>query len=176
MARSTIVRHETAVGAFTLLCVFIVSSGLIVKGAKVGFGSRHLVFTADAGHDLKKGAAVKMQGIEIGEVEDVDLEQKGASPDVHVHIKVYPEFREFVRSDAKVGIAEPPILGSSYVEITPGIAPVAITEGTSVEYKSSEGIMTKLQGAQGDVEKVLKKVTDIADKADQTLASVNKVV
>lgn len=172
MARSTIVRHETAVGGFTLLCAAILTGGLIVKGAKVGFGSRHLVFTSDAGHDLKKGAAVKMQGIEIGEVEDVDLEEKG----VHVHLKVYPEFRDFVKSDAVAQIDEPPVLGSSSVEILPGRAPTPVEEKAHLKYEPKQGIMTKIQGAQGDVEKVLKRVTDIADKADETLTSVNKIV
>ncbi|MEZ0230607.1 MAG: MlaD family protein, partial [Planctomycetota bacterium] len=125
MARSTIVRHETVVGAFTLLCAAILAGGLIIKGAKVGFGSRHLVFVADAGHDLKKGAAVKMQGLEIGEVEEVDLEEAG----VHVHLKIYPQFRDFVHTDATVTIDEPPILGSSSVEVHPGSAKVAIEEG-----------------------------------------------
>lgn len=172
MARSTIVRHETVVGAFTLLCAAILMGGLIVKGAKVGFGSRHLVFTADAGHDLKKGAAVKMQGLEIGEVENVDLEETG----VHVHVKIYPEFREFVHTDASFSIDEPPILGSSSVEVHPGVAKVPVQEGTNLPYKKTEGMLTKLQGAQGDVEKVLKRVTDMADKADQTLTGVNKIV
>lgn len=172
MARSTIVRHETVVGAFAILCAAILAGGLIIKGAKVGFGTRHLTFTAEAGHDLKQGAAVKMQGIEIGEVEAVDLEEKG----VHVHVKLFPEFREFVHTDATATIDEPPILGSSSVEITPGVAPTSVQEHQTLTYTKKEGVLTKIQGAQGDAEKVLKRVNEIADKANDTLDNVNKIV
>jgi phospholipid/cholesterol/gamma-HCH transport system substrate-binding protein len=171
MARSTIVRHETAVGAFTLVCAAILAAGLIVKGAKVGFGARHVTFTADAGHDLKKGATVKMQGIEVGEVEDVDLEQKG----VHVHVKIYPEFREFVHRDAVATIDEPPILGSASVLLEPGAAG-PLEEGEALTFKKTEGLMSKVQGAQGDVEKTLKRVDEIANRANDTLATVDRIV
>src|SRR5271170_4739273 len=172
MARSTIVRHETAVGAFALLCVAILASALVVNGARVGFGSRRLTFTAEAGHDLKTGAAVKMLGIEIGEVEHVDLEGKN----VHVHLKVYPEFHDFVHADATATIVEPPVIGSSSVEITPGVSPELVAQHQPLHYVAKEGIMTKLQGAQGDVQQVLKRVTEIADKTNETLDNVNKIV
>src|SRR4051812_20775866 len=161
MARSTIVRHETVVGAFAILCAAILGGGLVVKGAKVGFGSRHVTFKADAGHDLKQGAAVKMQGIEIGEVTDVDLE---GDSKVHVHVKIYPEFRKFVHADAVAAIVEPPILGSASVEIEPGAGTSAVVEGQVLDYTPKVGVLTKLQGAQNDVEKALKRVNDIADK------------
>jgi|SRR5579883_247124 len=172
MARSTIVRHETAVGAFALLVVSILAAGLIIKGAKVGFGSRHFTFTAkDGGHDLKKGAAVKMQGIEIGEVTGVDLEPTG----VHVHAKVYPEFGSFVHRDAVARIAEPPIIGSTSVEVEPGKTG-DIEEGETLKYEEKPGLLSKFQGAEGEVDKIVKKANDIADKADHTLDTVNQVL
>ncbi len=173
MARSTIVRHETAVGAFTLLCAAILMGGLVIKGSKVGFGSRNVTFTApESGHDLKTGAVVKMQGIEVGEVENVDLEKEG----VHVHLKIYPEFREFVHADAKAAIVEAPVIGSTSVEIFPGRAKEPIAQHAHLDYVQQQGLMTKLQAAQGDVEQVLKRVTAIAEKTNDTLENVDKIV
>jgi phospholipid/cholesterol/gamma-HCH transport system substrate-binding protein len=174
MARSTIVRHETAVGAFTLLCAGILILGVIIKGSKVGFGARNVTFTApESGHDLKVGAVVKMQGIEIGEVENVDLEKEG----VHVHLKIYPEFRDFVHADAKVSIVEPPVIGSTSVEVFPGTkAEPPVAQRAHLEYVPTEGIMTKIQSSQGDVQKVLDQVKDIAKKTNDTLDNVDKIV
>src|SRR5438105_4299229 len=97
MARSTVVRHETVVGLFAVVAGVLLAAGLVVKGAKTGFGARTVVFTADAGHDLKNGATVKMHGIEVGEVAAVELSKENT---VEVKLRVFPQFRDNVREDA----------------------------------------------------------------------------
>jgi phospholipid/cholesterol/gamma-HCH transport system substrate-binding protein len=117
MPRSTVVRHEAAVGGFVVLSSALLMGGLAIKGTRVGFGAREAVFKADAGHDLKKGAPVKVRGIEVGEVSRVELQKDNS---VEIGVKIFPDYRDNIRSDAIATIIEPPLFGASSVELTPG--------------------------------------------------------
>ncbi|MBI3724245.1 MCE family protein [bacterium] len=169
MARSTVVRHETAVGAFVTLVCVILAGLLIVKGTRVGFGSRHVTFRDDAGHDLKQGAAVRMNGIEIGEVSDVSLDKDNS---VLVSLKVFPDFRDQVRDGSRAVIVEPPLFGSTAVEITSGTG-AAVKEGATLEREHREGLVAKVQSSANDLQKVVDRVNKVADRAEDLLVTVN---
>jgi phospholipid/cholesterol/gamma-HCH transport system substrate-binding protein len=171
MARSTVVSHETAVGAFAILVVAILGGLLVVKGARVGFGSRQVVFTSDASNDLKLGATVKMQGIEVGEVSEVSLLKDNK---VEVRLKVFPEYRDNVKTDS-VAFIENPIIGSGYVDLRPGVA-ATIADGDRITGHVDSGIMGQVQESKDDLKKLLVKVNSIADKADGTLGTVAAMV
>jgi phospholipid/cholesterol/gamma-HCH transport system substrate-binding protein len=171
MARSTVVHHETAVGWFVVLALGLFASTLVVKGARVGFGAKEVVFTSEAGHDLRRGAPVHMRGIEVGEVRDVRLRPDNT---VEVRLKIFPDFRDNVHADAVASIVEPPILGSTSVELSPGTQG-AIVEGQEVQRGKKEGIMKKLQTGADDLSKIVEKVDRVAEKADSTLATIGRI-
>jgi phospholipid/cholesterol/gamma-HCH transport system substrate-binding protein len=172
MSRSTIVRHERAVGLFVTLTAVLLGGGLAIKGTKGAIGSRELVFHADAGHDLRHGATVTMQGLEVGEVSDVELD---ANNSVLVRIKVWPEFRDHVHADAVAAIVPPALLGSPTVELTPG-RNGAIKNGDEIRPEVRKGLMDAVSGSTDDLKKIVERVNKMADKADSTLGQVNEIV
>lgn len=172
MARSTVVRHETAVGAFALLGIGILGGLVAVKGTKGALGAREIAFRSDAGHDLKRGASVKMKGIEVGEVSAVSLEPDNQ---VVVRIRVWPEFQGNLHQDAIAAIVDPPILGSSFVELTPG-SKGELDAQKPIAVETKRGLMDEVNERKDDVKKLIDKIEKIADKADATLTNVNQVV
>src|SRR5215813_11040628 len=90
---------------------------------------------------LQAGAPVKVSGIKVGKVTDVDFfggkqDDKGRRVQVRVTVWIEDRVRDAIRSDAEFYINTAGVLGEQYLEIVPGrdwehpgIAPGAVIHG-----------------------------------------------
>lgn len=175
MMRSTVVRQELAVGAFICAAAVVVGLAAYVKTRERGLiGGTSFRFSAPHGSGLQPGAPVLMQGIQVGEVSDIQL-----TPESHVLVtcQVAPRFADSVRADAVATIVEPPLLGSTKVEVTPG----KLTSPTVMADQELAGgiqgsLTARLDQLQGRVDEVVAKVDGFVTQASTTLESVDRVV
>ena len=132
----------------------------------------HVSAQFDTVQDLKVGDRVKMAGVEIGRVDEIELTSNKVS--------VIMKLREgaMVKTDSKATIKFTGLMGQNFVAIDFGsdAAPQA-AEGTileSVEQPDLSAIMAKLDSAAGGIQNITK--TFSGDKLDNILGPLTDFV
>ena len=157
---------ETKLGIFVVLVV--IASWAIIEtlgGADFFSHGYHVTAQFDTVQELKLGDHVKMAGVDIGRVDDIELSSNKVS--------VVMKLREgaIVKTDSKATIKFTGLMGQNFVAIDFGSegAPQA-AEGTileSVEQPDLSAIMAKLDSAAGGIQNITKTFT--GDKLDNIL-------
>ncbi len=115
-------RKEKLVGAFLLvLMIFTMVTLLVIAQGKGWFVAANTYLVKfKQGYNLHPGSLVKMFNAEIGKVSDMRITETGGQPQVQVTVKVYKEYAKLVRQDSVAEVVSPTIIGSEYLEISPG--------------------------------------------------------
>jgi phospholipid/cholesterol/gamma-HCH transport system substrate-binding protein len=157
---------ETKLGIFVVLVVM--ASWAIIEtlgGADFFSHGYHVTAQFDTVQDLKVGDHVKMAGVDIGRVDDIELSSN--------KVAVIMKLRQgaIIKTDSKATIKFTGLMGQNFVAIDFGSdgAPQA-AEGTvleSVEQPDLSAIMAKLDSAAGGIQNITK--TFSGDKLDNIL-------
>jgi phospholipid/cholesterol/gamma-HCH transport system substrate-binding protein len=136
--RKAITWSELRVG----LLVLAVS---VILGLFVFYGTRESLFASTSDYrtflpdvsGLKKGAPVRLAGLEVGAVSEVSLAGVGAdrAQQTEITFTIRREFADYIRADALAYVTTEGLLGESVLEIDPGqsgdlIAPGDVVPGT----------------------------------------------
>ena len=146
---------ETKLGLFVVLAVFaawiIVETVGSVDMFRHGY---HVSAQFSTVQDLKPGDRVKMAGVEIGRVEDIELTNSAVSVIMKLHDNA------MVKTDSKASVKFTGLMGQNFVAIdfgSPGAAKAKEgTEITAVEQPDLSAIMTKLASAVDGVQAMTK--------------------
>jgi phospholipid/cholesterol/gamma-HCH transport system substrate-binding protein len=145
---------ETRLGIFFALALIVAVLILEMIGAADFFkGGNRITATFRTAQDLKKGDLVKMAGVEIGRVEDVELENFRAK----VTMKIQSKYE--IKTDAKAAIKFTGLMGQNFVSIDGGSdrAPVIQTGSIdTIEQPDLSVLMAKLEGVAGGIENLTK--------------------
>jgi phospholipid/cholesterol/gamma-HCH transport system substrate-binding protein len=133
---------ETKVGLFTLSGLFVFALGVIILGDFQFHGTYPLYVYFDNALGLPEKGPVKVAGVEVGQVERIDLENQRARVKVRVRKGIT------VHQGSKAQVASTGFIGSKYLEMTLGDpAAPALSEGDSFEGTPTftfDEVMTKL--------------------------------
>ncbi len=80
--------NAKAIGAFTLLAVFLLVAGVLTFGSGDLFRTEYdveMVFTGSV-KGLNKGSAITFRGVRIGEVKEVNLDFEGSDKDIIIRV------------------------------------------------------------------------------------------
>ncbi len=178
-------RKEQVVGGFLLvLIIFTMVTLLVIAQGKGWFQTQDTYFVKfKQGYNLHQGSLVKMFNAEIGKVSNLSITQTQGRPQVEVTLKIYREYANLVRQDSVAEVVSPTIIGSEYLEISPGSSgyPKIEAYGTipSREIKSMTEYLAELVN-QDTVQKVKLTVANLAQLSEQVkndekavLAAVN---
>jgi phospholipid/cholesterol/gamma-HCH transport system substrate-binding protein len=115
-------RKEKLVGAFLLVLVIFTMVTLLVIAQGKGWFVTQTTYLVKfkQGYNLHPGSLVKMFNAEIGKVSDMHITTTGGLPQVEVTVKVSKEYVNLVRQDSVAEVVSPTIIGSEYLEISPG--------------------------------------------------------
>lgn len=115
-------RKEQLAGGFLLvLILFTVVTLLVIAQAKGWFQTQNTyLIKFRQGYNLHQGSLVKMFNTEIGKVALLNITQTTERPQVEVTIKVNQEYANLIRQDSVAEVVSPTLIGSEYVEISPG--------------------------------------------------------
>ena len=115
-------RKEQLAGGFLLvLIVFTVVTLLVIAQGKGWFQRQNTyLIKFRQGYNLRQGSLVKMFNAEIGKVAMLGITQTTGYPQVEVTLKVNEEYANLIRQDSVAEVVSPTLIGSEYVEISPG--------------------------------------------------------
>jgi phospholipid/cholesterol/gamma-HCH transport system substrate-binding protein len=115
-------RREQLVGGFLLvLIIFTVVTLLVIAQGKGWFQRQNVYFVKfKQGYNLHQGSLVKMFNAEIGKVSNLGIIQTMGHPQVEVTLKVNEEYANLIRQDSVAEVVSPTLIGSEYVDISPG--------------------------------------------------------
>jgi len=165
-------RLEIKVGLFVFIGLILVAALLIQfsKGASIFHGTYSvLLHSANVG-GLKTHATVLLAGVQVGTVEDIQLEPDGKS--VTIDLSIYKQYNKIYR-DAQFDIEQSGFLGDEYVAIVPTVNQGDIlTNNASVECQPPFNLQEVARSAAGFVE----RIDDTARKLDDSVSQLQKVV
>jgi len=117
---------EFKVGLLIVVAIAVLGGFFVVLG-NVSFGSGYQLFVDyDFSGNVQSGAPVKVSGIKVGKVEEVEFfggavdERTGRRVQVRLHVWLEDRVRDTVRQDAEFFINTAGVLGEQYLEIVPG--------------------------------------------------------
>ncbi len=152
---------EVKTGIMVIVC-FLILSWLVVKTGDVTF------FTGDKGYridivfnfasGIEENAPVRLTGVEVGKVKRVNLEY---TPQTRAVISLCLKSNAKVREDSQAFINTLGLMGEKYIEITSGTSNKFLKDGD-----------TLIGEDPFQMEKLLKKGEEIAEKLDATLVDV----
>lgn len=174
MQRLATVKNELYVGVFLLGVLLLSGVALVLRPrTKSLLGVHNLTFTVEHGQGLQSGSPVLVQGIQVGEIEVVEL-----TPDnkVRVICGITNQFRENIREDAAATVIPPALLGTTTVEIYPGVSKEPFPEEEELPVRKQESFVEKLQNVERRVDVVIERVDTFVAKAVGTLDEFRKMV
>ena len=137
---------ESLVGLFLLLAILALAVlAFKVSGLTNLFPDKSYTVTAafdDIG-GLKVRAPVKIGGVQIGEVSDIQLDSVTFRATVKMRIR--DQFND-IPDDSSAGILTAGLLGDNYIAITPMYNKTFLKEGSQIQLTHSAMILEKLIG------------------------------
>jgi len=164
---------ELKVGCFVLLAMGVAGAALLWLGWARVFQP---VFTFDIlfreAPGVEEDAPVRLAGVEIGRVAEVDVDRQGDTIVARVRAEVDPEPGQLLRTGYRYTIAGGTLIGTRYIEIrTTDPEGHPITEaGERMARRSPEGIPQVWGEDPITLEEVFFKLNAISSQVSQTLA------
>ncbi len=165
-------RKEQLVGGFLLvLIIFTMVTLLVIAQGKGWFQAQNTYLVKfRQGYNLRQGSLVKMFNAEIGKVAILGITQTMGHPQVEVTLKVNEEYANLIRQDSVAEVVSPTLIGSEYVEISPGSSgyPKIEPYGTipSRERKSVTEHLAEL-ASEENIQKVKNMLANLAQFSEQ---------
>jgi phospholipid/cholesterol/gamma-HCH transport system substrate-binding protein len=146
---------ETKLGIFVILAVFAAWAIVETLGSADWFShGYHVSAQFNTVQDLKPGDRVKMAGVEIGRVEDIQL------TDTKVNVIMKLHDNAMVRTDSKASVKFTGLMGQNFVAIDFGSPDKPkVKDGTElvgIDQPDLSAIMTKLDGAVDGIQNMTK--------------------
>ena len=114
-------KEQLAGGFLLVLIIFTVVTLLVIAQGKGWFQTQNTyLIKFRQGYNLHQGSLVKMFNAEIGKVAMLGITQTSGQPQVEVTLKVNEEYANLIRQDSVAEVVSPTLIGSEYVEISPG--------------------------------------------------------
>jgi ABC-type transporter Mla subunit MlaD len=130
------------------LIALVVLAVIAYGGSKADFGSHYRlqVFFSDA-DDVKPGAAVRLDGIQIGQVEQVKLAALSSPPDPTHHLelthRIDDKYRSFVTTESQASLVCDGLLGDKFVSVTRGFAGAPLAAGAELKSVNNAAIVSR---------------------------------
>jgi len=111
--------YERVAGFFVLTAMALAVSGTLVIGIKKGWFEKKIALRTfvDNADGVRQGTIVQLSGIEIGSVSNIDLQ---VNQKVEIQFDILARFTNQIRSDSRVRVVRPFIIGEKVLELTLG--------------------------------------------------------
>lgn len=139
-------RYERVAGIFLVGAIAGTIAATIGVAAKKGWFSRKVIYETylDTAEGIHPGTMVQVSGLRAGEVSDVDLL---STEEVLVKFKVLEKFAQRVKSDSRIQVVRPFIIGEKVLDLSIGSdESEAVSEGGKVVSRPSVDLMDLVSG------------------------------
>jgi phospholipid/cholesterol/gamma-HCH transport system substrate-binding protein len=187
---------ELKIGILAVVALGLAAVLIVAVGGETGFGwQRYPLKTKfDNVQGLKSGAIVRVAGVEVGKVTDVQF----AGAAVEVDLSIRKEMQSRVTTDSRASIGSLSLLGEPIIDVTPASTGRPLQDGEYIQAGKNPGqisdvatsatqtldqvnaLLTDIRGGKGTVgklftdEQVYKEFTALLDSANNVASSVAK--
>jgi phospholipid/cholesterol/gamma-HCH transport system substrate-binding protein len=115
-------KRNLRVGLLVVAALTLVAVTILMVGNRRQLFIRHTRYSTSFLNvtGLERGAPVKLNGVTVGFIEDIELPAGAQQPRIEIRFTLDSRYTERVRSDSKVSIKSMGLLGDKYLEITSG--------------------------------------------------------
>ena len=165
---------QLRVGLTVVFAAVVLAFLVFLMSGTTGFFTptmRIIAYTDNAG-GLRTGAPVRLQSVDIGNVERIQIVdhkgEKGATP-VEIVMKVNAKFQPFIHTDSKVLLSTSGVLGETFIDIDSTHAQGAVAPNNS-ELQSQD--VPDLQDVVRSSQSTLQNVSILVSRLDRIVTAV----
>jgi len=177
---------ELRVGLFVLVGLSVLASGIFyVTGAGTLGPKYRLVTYLPEVSGLANGAPVRLDGVEVGNVETIRLAPRVPGKisekdrNVEVVMRVGRRYQDDILTDSAASLVTEGLLGNRYVEITRGITGVPLKDGQEVpgvEEKAMTEVVERSADLLGNLQALSEEVQELINGVKQGKGSLGKLL
>lgn len=177
---------ELRVGLFVLVGLSVLATGIFwVTGAgTIGPKYRLLTYLPEVS-GLANGAPVRLDGVEVGNVESVHLAPRTPGKpherrrNIEVVMRVGRKYEENILTDSVASLVTEGLLGNRYVNISLGVTGVPLKDGQEVpgtEEKAMKAVVERSADVLGNLQALSEDVQDLINGVKQGKGSLGKLL
>jgi phospholipid/cholesterol/gamma-HCH transport system substrate-binding protein len=143
---------ELRVGLFVLVALIVLGAGIFYVTGPGAFGPKyHLVTYLPEVSGLTTGAPVRLDGVEVGNVETIRIAARnaGKAPDknrsIEVRFRVDKRFQDNILTDSTASLVTEGLLGNRYMNISRGFTGVPVKDGEELQGTEEKAIKEVVQ-------------------------------
>jgi phospholipid/cholesterol/gamma-HCH transport system substrate-binding protein len=177
---------ELRVGLFVLVGLSVLAAGIFyVTGAGTLGPKYRLVTYLPEVAGLANGAPVRLDGVEVGNVENIRLAPRvpGKAGDrnrnIEVVMRVGRSYQNDILTDSAASLVTEGLLGNRYVDITRGVTGVPLKDGQEVpghEEKAMTEVVERRADLLGNLQALTEEVQDLISGVKQGKGSLGKML
>jgi phospholipid/cholesterol/gamma-HCH transport system substrate-binding protein len=158
--------QKIRIGLFVLVGLIVIFLGIFLIGSqKSMFNSTFSVYGVFKNvNGLMVGNNVRFAGINVGVVEGINIVSDSA---VRVDLTLNDNVKKFIKKDSKVSIGSDGLMGDKLIVISPG---------GSTSREEVEGGDKLIAVNPLDVDKIINKLTKVADNAEELTSNLTAIV
>ncbi len=133
--RKQVTWADLRVGLFVLVGLFLLAVGVLYVTGTTVLGERYTLRTyMESVEGVARGAPVRLDGIDIGNVEEIRVVPDAKEPgrNIELRMRVNKDYQEMIRTDSIARLTTEGLLGNRYVSISRGFTGVPVQEGGEV--------------------------------------------
>jgi phospholipid/cholesterol/gamma-HCH transport system substrate-binding protein len=187
---------QLKIGILAVAAILLTAMFIFMVGGQAGFGWQvyHLKTRFTDVQGLKTGAVVRVAGVEVGTVRDVEF----VGSEVEIVMRVSKKMQDKIRTDSKASIGSLSLLGAPVIDISPsrsgaqiedwGYVPSqrpygqlsAVAEGATKSLEEATKLLQDLRAGRGTVGKLFsddqlyRDITQFVDSAEQVVTALNR--
>jgi phospholipid/cholesterol/gamma-HCH transport system substrate-binding protein len=177
---------ELRVGLFVLAAVtlLVVVIFYVTGGGTFGPKYRLHVYLPEV-DGLTVGAAVRLDGVEVGNVEQIvvaPLKSQGQQTkdrSVRVDVRLQKTFQEYIRTDSSAGLITEGLLGNRYVDIDRGFVGNVLQNDEELqgrEEKALKQVVERSADLMQSLDQIAQKAGTLLDKVQKGQGTLGKLV
>jgi phospholipid/cholesterol/gamma-HCH transport system substrate-binding protein len=177
---------ELRVGLFVLVGLSVLAAGIFyVTGAgTIGPKYRLITYLPEVS-GLANGAPVRLDGVEVGNVESIRLaprtpgKVREKNRNIEVVMRVGKQYEKDILTDSAASLVTEGLLGNRYVNISLGITGVPLKDGQEVpgtEEKAMKEVVERSADLLGNLQALSENVQDLITGVKQGKGSLGKIL
>jgi phospholipid/cholesterol/gamma-HCH transport system substrate-binding protein len=177
---------ELRVGIFVLVGLFVLGAGIFYVTAPGILGPKYQLKTflpEVAG--LSNGAPVRLDGVEVGNVEAIKIVPRSKEKvvdknrNIEVDMRVDKKYREYILGDSTASLVTEGLLGNRYVNLTRGISGLPIADNGEVpgaEEKAMKEVVERSAEVLGNLSALSENVQSLIQGVREGKGSLGKLL
>jgi phospholipid/cholesterol/gamma-HCH transport system substrate-binding protein len=177
---------ELRVGLFVLVGLSVLAAGIFyVTGAgTIGPKYRLITYLPEVS-GLANGAPVRLDGVEVGNVETVRIAPRspgkisGRGRNIEIVMRVSSSYQKYILTDSAASLVTEGLLGNRYVNITLGVTGVPLTDGQEVpghEEKAMAQVVERSADVLANLQALSEEIQDMIQGVKQGKGTLGKLL